>query len=77
MCKYIIKAFASKLADPDYFETDYPNEFEDQLIKTGWIWIETKEIKKHDKQIEGVLKRCRLGSKAQNRNLQIMYNLQA
>ena len=76
--KYIIKANASCLANADYFPVDDNNK--DAMIKnleeTGWKWIECREIVKHDKQLEGVIKRCSLGSKAQRLNLQALFNYQ-
>lgn len=77
--KYIIKAYASKLANPDYFPVDEDDR--DKMLSylngTGWIWIECREIKKHDKLLEGVIKRCAMGSNAQRRNLRALYNYQA
>ena len=74
--KYIVKAYTSALADPSYWPTDNLNETIAGLKKFGFIWIEPREIVKHDKRTEAVLKRCCIGSKAQTRNLQILYNLQ-
>lgn len=75
--KYIVKAYASKLARPDYFKTDNAVETVEMLKQMGWIWIEVREIVKRDNQIEGVLKRCRFGSQAERANLQAYYNYQA
>lgn len=76
--KYIIKAYASKLANPDYYPVD---DDKDEMIKIledmGFIWIEVREITKHDRQLEGIIKRCAIGSKAQRLNLQALYNYQA
>lgn len=75
--KYIIKAYASKLANPDYFDTDDSQKMIEYLKNTGWIWIECREVKKHDRQLEGIIKRCSLGSKARRSNLRALYNFQA
>lgn len=75
--KYIVKAYASKLARPDYFPTDNSKETIAMLKDLGFIWIECREINIHDAWTEGVLKRCRVGGKAQRTNLQVLYNLQA
>lgn len=76
--KYIIKAYASKLARPDYFEAEEENKDKTMscLSDMGFIRIECREIIKHDKQLEGVIKRCSLGSQAQRYNLQALYNYQ-
>lgn len=78
MMKYIIKAYASKLANADYYPVD--EQGKDKMIECleelGFIWIECREIKKHDRQLEGVIKRCALGSKAQRANLRALYNYQ-
>lgn len=75
--KYIIKAYASKTAYPDYYATDDKDITVKFLKDSGWLNIEAREIIKRDSQLEGVLKRCRLGSKAERLNLQAYYNYQA
>ena len=74
---HITKAYATPLANADYFETDDPSKTEDFLRETGWMKIETREIKNRDRMLEGTLKRCSNGSKAQRNLLQAYYNKQA
>ena len=75
--KYIIRAYASFLADSTYFTMDDPDEFVRSLEERGWKWIECRKVTVRDKQVEGYLKRCRLGSRAERDNLRIMFNLQS
>lgn len=73
---YIIKAYSSKMANPDYYDTETPNRIIQALEDMGFIWIEPRKIVKHNATLEGIIKRCRYGSQARRRNLQALYNLQ-
>lgn len=73
--RYIIKANASMLSDPWYFNVD-DKGFTEYLESRGWMWIECREITKRDAHIEGCLKRCANMSKAEQSNLRDIFNLQ-
>lgn len=79
--KYIVKAYHSRNAfinsRPDYYATDFPERTVGMLKGLDCLYIECREITKHDAQLEGILKRCSFGSKAYNRNLQALFNYQA
>ena len=75
---YIIKATATKLSRPDYFEAESERKLWDliRFLEDDWESVEYKEIKKRDSMLEGIISRCSLGSKAQRENLQAYYNAQ-
>ena len=77
--EYVIKANATKRANADYFAAEtkvQAMELKAMLEAAEWMNIEIKEIKKRDSKVEGVLKRCSLGSENERRNLRILFNEQ-
>lgn len=76
---YIVRAKASAMQPAEYFaaETELnAKEIREMLDDTGWTNIEIREITKRDNHIEGILKRCSLGSDRERANLQILFNEQ-
>ena len=79
MIYHIIRAKATTTSKPDYFAVETPkglNRHIENLKKGGWMNIEPKTITVHDPHIEGVLKRCSLGSERERANLQAYFNEQ-
>lgn len=79
MIYHIIRAKATETARPDYFAVETPNGVKrhvENLTRGGWLHIEPRTITKRDKRIEGVLKRCKIGSERERANLQAYYNAQ-
>ena len=62
--KYIVKAKINGY--PYYFDSDNPETITENLISLGYKNIEVREIVNRDRQIEGILKRCRTGGKTEN-----------
>lgn len=75
--KYIIKASVSKQARPEYFAVD-SDQFLCEMVHEleDWHRVQVKEVVKKDNMLEGILRRCALGSASRRENLQIYYNAQ-
>lgn len=79
MIYHIIRAYATPTSRPDYFGVSTPNgvvRHIENLRKGGWLNIEPRRVAKYDSHIEGVLKRCSIGSERERANLQAYYNEQ-
>lgn len=79
MIYHIIRAYATPTSRPDYFAVETPHGTERHvaaLNKGGWLQIEPRTITKRDRHIEGILKRCSIGSERERANLQAYYNEQ-
>ena len=80
MIYHIIRAYATPLSRPDYFSVETPTGVKrhvENLQKGGWLHIEPRAIVNRDRQLDGILKRCKIGGERERANLQAYYNEQA
>ena len=73
---YIIKVHFTALSRPDYFAVEDRQKLNDMccFLKDDCHDLEIRKVTNRDEWLEGILRRCALGSKRRNTNLQAYFN---